>query len=173
MAATISSAVPQEKRFNYEVLQQSIADHPGIWVLAVTFIGSFFYLSSRSHWNAALFQIINPSNIVGFLTPLILTAAVIERAVEGVISPWRDQEADRKQSVVKNASTLVAAAPDNPGAPDSLQDAADDLSLYTGQTRRYAYALALGFSVLAVTAGIRVLWPMLDANALKGLPADQ
>jgi len=170
---TTAAPVSSKKRFNYQVLQHSIANHPGSWVLATTFVGSFLHLIYHSHWNAALFQGINASNIIGFLTPLIITAAVIERAVEVLISPWRDQEADKKQNVVNNASTLVAAAPDNTRATDSLLAAADDLSQYTGQTRRYAYALALGFSVVAVTAGMRLLWPMLDASTLKSIPVDQ
>ena len=90
-----------------------------------------------------------------------------------MISPWRDQKADGKQTVVNNASTSASAAPDNAGASASLQTATDDLSQYRGQTRRYAYAIALGLSVIAVTAGVRALWPMLDTNSLRSVPTDQ
>lgn len=173
MATMTAPPVVPKKPFNYETLQQSIAKNPGAWVLAVVFIGGFCYLMYHSHWNAALFQNINGANIVGFLTPLIVVSAVIERAVEVVISPWRDKEGDRKVNAVQTVSTLAAAAPDNQAAACTLQDATDDLAQYTGQTRRYAFALAVGFSVMAVTAGVRVLWPMLDANLLKTLPADQ
>ena len=172
--ATVTALPPVPKKpFNYHTLQKSIARNPGAWLLAVVFIGGFFYLMWKSHWNAAIFQNINAANIVGFLTPLIIVSAVIERAVEVVISPWRDKEGDRKTNAVQTMSTLVAAVPDSPAAVSTLQDASDDLVQYTGQTRRYAFALAVAFSVMAVTAGVRVLWPMLDTTVLKTLPSDQ
>lgn len=173
MATMIAPPGVPKKPFNYQSLQRSIALYPGAWLLALVYIGGFVYLMYRSHWNAAIFQNINAANIVGFLTPLIVVSAVIERAVEVVISPWRDKEGDRKVNAVQTVSTLVAAAPDNQAAVCTLQDATDDLAQYSGQTRRYAFALAVGFSVMAVTAGVRVLAPMLDANAFKTLPIDQ
>lgn len=169
---TAPPGVPKQ-RFNYEGLQQSIAVYPGAWLLVTVFVGGFFYLMYRSHWNAAVFQNINPSNVLGFLTPLIVVSAVIERAIEVVISPWRDKDGDQKVNAVQAVSTLVAAAPDSVAAVSTLQDATDDLAQYTGQTRRYAFALAVGLSAMAVTSGVRVLWPMLDANVLKTLPTDQ
>ena len=162
-----------KKRFNHEAIGQSISKHPGVWLMAVAYIGGFLFLMYRSHWNATLFQSINANNIVGFLTPLIVTSAIIERAVEVVISPWRDQEGDRKQTKVTNVSTVLSVAPDNNQAASDLQDAADDLTQYTGQTRRYAFTLAVAFSVMAVTAGVRVLWPMLDQGKVQSIPVDQ
>lgn len=172
MATTIAPPVVKE-RFNYQTIGQSLAKYPGVWLMAATYIGGFLYLMYRSHWNATLFQSINANNIVGFLTPLIVTSAIIERAVEVVISPWRDQEGDRKQTKVTNVSTVLSVAPDNTQAASDLQDATDDLAQYTGQTRRYAFALAVAFSVMAVTAGVRVLWPMLDQVKVLSVPADQ
>jgi len=161
-----------KKRFNYQTLGRFIANYPGVWVLVLTYIAGLLWLLYKSHWNVALFQTINASNIVGFLTPLIVTAAFIERAVEVVISPWRDKDGDLKTNKAQTASKLMEIAP-GPDQAVSLQAANDDLSQYTGQTRRYAFALAFAFSVMAVTAGVRVLWPMLDATALKSVPADQ
>lgn len=160
------------KRFNHQDLGSLIAKSPGAWVLGLTYIVGLFWLLYKSHWNVALFQNINTGNIVGFLMPLIVTAAFIERAVEVVISPWRDKDGDLKTNKVQNASKLMDVAP-GPDQAVSLQAASDDLSQYTGQTRRYAFALAFAFSVMAVTAGVRVLWPMLDVNALKSVPLDQ
>jgi hypothetical protein len=45
------------------------------------------------------------------------------------------------------------------------------LNQYKGKTRQYAYAIAVALSVLAVTAGVRTLWPLLDTS--KVVPADQ
>ncbi|MFP5236778.1 MAG: hypothetical protein ACLGSD_12825 [Acidobacteriota bacterium] len=170
--ATVLAPPPVTKRFNYQSLGSLIAKYPGVFVLVLTYIFGLLWLLYKSHWNVALFQTINASNIVGFLMPLIVTAAFIERAVEVVISPWRDKEGDRKSSNVQTASKLMDAAP-GPDQAVSLQAATDDLNQYTGQTRRYAFALAFAFSVMAVTAGVRVLWPMLDVNALKSVPVDQ
>jgi hypothetical protein len=173
MATAIISAVPKAKHFNYEALKKSLADHTGAWALAVAFVGGFFYLLNQSHWNAAFFQNIKADNIIGFLMPAVISSAIIERAVEVMISPWRDQEADKKQNTVNNASALLSGTPVNTDAAESLQAATDDLSQYTGQTRKYAYALAVAFSVIAVTAGVRVLWPMLDATHVRQLPVEQ
>ena len=173
MGTVAASPVVRKQRFNYRTLQQSFAASPGGWALAVAFLGGFLDLKYYSHWNAAIFQNINAANIVGFLTPLIVVSAVIERAVEVVISPWRDKEGDRKANTVQTASTLVTAVPDSVAAVSNLQDATDDLTQFTGQTRRYAFALALAFSVMATTGGVRVLWPMLDPSIVKTLPADQ
>lgn len=170
--ATIVATPSVKKPFNYESLGRLIAQYPGVWVLVLTYIGGLLWLVYKSHWNAALFQNISATNIVGFLTPLIVTSAIIERAVEVVISPWRDRDGDQKVSRVQTASTLMAAAPD-PDLAVNLQAAADDLTQYTGQTRRYAFALAFAFSVMATTAGVRVLSPMLDPAALKAIPIDQ
>ncbi|HXM10351.1 MAG TPA: hypothetical protein VN946_10420 [Terriglobales bacterium] len=89
------------------------------------------------------------------LAPLILTAAFIERAVEVMISPWRDPGADQKARVLKDAKSNTAAIA-------SQQAAADDYTQYKGKTRRYALAFALLLGTAAAMAGIRALWPLLD-----------
>lgn len=172
--ATVMAPAYTPKRINYQTVLQSVENHTGGWLLLITIIGGLAWLM-RSHWNSVQFQNINASNIVGYLTPLILTAGLIERAVEVVISPWRDAEADKKQNTVNVATTLASAAPGDPGSVATLKDATDEFAHYTGQTRRYAYALALAFSVMAVTAGVRALWPLLDPNAVSGktIPVDQ
>lgn len=170
--ATMTAPPPVKSPFNYQSLGRLIARYPGACVLVLVYVGGLLWLALRSHWNAALFQNINAGNIVGYLTPLIVASAFIERAVEVIISPWRDKDGDVKTSKVQNASTLMAAAPD-PAQAANLQAATDDLNQYTGQTRRYAFALAFAFSLMAATAGVRVLWPMLDVNALKSIPVDQ
>lgn len=173
MATMTAPPVTPKKRFSSQSLQQSIANYPGAWLLIVTYLGAFLYLMDRSHWNATFFQNINATNIVGYVTPLIVASAFIERAVEVVISPLRDKEGDRKQNTVTIASNKIAAASGDPQAAADLEDATDDLAQYTGQTRRFAFTLAVAFSVMAVTAGVRVLWPMLDTTKLQNIPVDQ
>ena len=52
---------------------------------------------------------LDPKNVVGLLGPISLAAAFIERAVEVVISPWRDLEADRLTHTVDKANKRAAA----------------------------------------------------------------
>jgi hypothetical protein len=152
-------------------VKKSVGDHPSVWLLAIVFVAGFVYLLKWSCWSGISFINVNATNIVGYLTPLLLTAALIERAVEVVITPWRDPEADDKTS-------KVAAAKDQAGKSDAtdddqktLADNTSDLNQYKGKTRQYAYAIAVALSVFAVTAGIRTLWPLLDTS--KPVPAGQ
>lgn len=170
--ATMTAPPPVKTPFNYQSLGRLITRYPGACVLVLVYIAGLLWLALRSHWNSAPFLNINAGNIVGYLTPLIVASAFIERAVEVVISPWRDKEGDLKTNKVQTASTLMAAAPAPAQAAD-LQAANDDLAQYTGQTRRYAFALAFAFSLMAATAGVRVLGPLLDVNAMKTVPVDQ
>ena len=89
------------------------------------------------------------------LAPLILTAAFIERAVEVMISPWRDPGADVKARALRDAKSNTAAVA-------SQHAAADDYTQYKGKTRRYAFAFALLLGTAAAMVGIRALWPFLD-----------
>lgn len=171
--ATMTAPSPVKKPFNYQSVGSLIARYPGVFVLLVTYLGGILWLMLRSHWNAAQFQQINAGNLVGFFTPLIIASAVIERAVEVVISPWRDKEGDRITSKVQDVSARVATAADPDQATHELEAVHDDLAQYTGQTRRYAFALAFAFSLMAATAGVRVLGPMLDPNTVKTIPVDQ
>jgi len=95
------------------------------------------------------------STVPTVLAPLMLTALFIERAVEVLISPWRDPGADQKASVLKDAKSNTAAIA-------SQQAAASDYSQYKGKTRRYAFAFALLLGTAAAMVGIRALWPFLD-----------
>ena len=98
------------------------------------------------------------------LAPLLLTAMFIERAVEVMISPWRDPGADQKARVLKDAKS-------NSAAVGSQQVAADAYTQYKGKTRRYAFAFALLLGIAAAMVGIRALWPFLDEpNAQFVLP---
>jgi hypothetical protein len=95
------------------------------------------------------------STVPTVLAPLILTAMFIERAVEVMITPWRDPGADQRARILKDAKSNTAAVA-------SQQAAADDYIQYKGKTRRYAFAFALLLGTAAAMVGIRALWPFLD-----------
>jgi hypothetical protein len=105
-------------------------------------------------WPGTILKV-DVTTVSAILAPLMLTALFIERAVEVVISPWRDPGADQKARALKDAKN-------NSAAIASQQAAADDYTQYKGQTRRYAFVVALLLGTAAATVGIRALWPFID-----------
>lgn len=104
---------------------------------------------------------IDIGQVMNKLAPLILAAAFIERAVEVIISPWRDTEA----TILENRlNYLKAQTP-----PDPAKIAAADAAFqeYTGQTKQYASGVGLTLGVLAAYVGVRAFWPFVDLAALK------
>lgn len=156
---------------NLSDVKMSIREHPSAWLLAFTLAAGCIYLWWTSRWGfgAVTFNV-NQNNILGYLTPLLVTAALIERAVEVAISPWRDPDADKKSSTVKAARKLAEANAADPAASQNLTNVTNDFHEYTGKTRRYAYAIAVALSVFAVVAGIRTLAPMLGPDAATHPP---
>jgi len=106
-------------------------------------------------------------DLSGLLAPLAFAAAVVERAVEILISPWRDAEASKLEKTVaaiKARSADPAAQAQN--AAD-LKTASDILDEYRGATQRYAFGVSLTLSVLVSMAGVRALGNFVDAARLK------
>jgi hypothetical protein len=153
-------------------------------VIAAGIVATYIF-----HWNGIQFSV-QVSQLMTKISPLILAAAFIERAVEVLISPWRDTDAAKLQTAVNvakaNAVTVVAGAapaavaaavgaPPTAGAPpvvvvtdpaaiQTVQAKADNLHDYRGATRLYAFlaSLVLGFAV--ALAGLRTLAQMLDPS---------
>jgi len=80
--------------------------------LGITLVGVGFFVAFAK-WNGLSLHIA-PASFVGVMTPLFLAAAFIERAVEVVISPWRDLQADKLSDTADakraHAQTKAAAA---------------------------------------------------------------
>jgi hypothetical protein len=132
------------------------------------------------HWDGIKFSV-KATDLMSKISPLILAAAFIERAVEVLISPWRDTDAAKLQTAVNiakataTASELVAVETPigvpEPAAIQTVKAKADDLHDYRGKTRLYAFlaSLVLGFAV--ALAGLRTLEQMLDPSLdLSKLP---
>ncbi len=106
-------------------------------------------------------------DLSGLLAPLAFASAVIERAVEILVSPWRDAEASKLDKAV----AAIKARPADPAT--STQDAADlkaasdAIDEYRGETQRYAFAVSLTLSVLVSIAGVRALGPFADVGRLN------
>ena len=108
----------------------------------------------------------NISDVASLLAPLAFCAAVVERAVEIIISPWRDTGATHLQ----NEITAIQARPADATKAADLKVATDKLNAYRGETQKLAFLVSVLLSFLVAMAGIRAIGPFLDAdkfNALK------
>jgi hypothetical protein len=114
------------------------------------------------NWNG-LTLTVKIGDVAGLLAPLAFASAVIERAVEILISPWRDAEASKLEKAV----AAIKARPDDPATRAAnaadLKLATDVIDDYRGQTQRYAFAVSITLSLLVSIAGVRALWPFVDA----------
>jgi hypothetical protein len=134
--------------------------------LLLGFLGTllgFAIFNWKQQWNG-LDLTVAPDVLLGKLTPLILASAFIERAVEILISPWRDTQASKLQRAV----TAIQARPNDATTPiqnalnaTDLQAAQEALAEYRGETQRYAFAVGLILSFCAAVAGVRSHWPFL------------
>jgi len=104
-------------------------------------------------------------DLVKALTPLAVAAVFIERAVEVLISPWRDSVADTKEQAVKIATDAAASPETDPSVQGLLQD----LNHYRGNTKRVAFLLGFVLSLIASLVGVRALGPFLADNGLHDL----
>lgn len=97
------------------------------------------------------------TDVMTKMAPLMLAAAFIERAVEVIISPWRDAGAttlENKLNALK-AQTPAANAMD-------IQAADAEFQAYTGKTQQYAGGVALTLGLGAAYAGVRAFWPFVN-----------
>jgi hypothetical protein len=103
------------------------------------------------------------TNIANLLAPLVFAAAVIERAVEILVSPWRDAQASKLETAVSAIKAASAANPATQNA-NNLQAASDTLDEYRGETQKYAFGVSMTLSILTAIVGVRALGPFLDVT---------
>jgi hypothetical protein len=147
-------------------------------------------------WDALPLNL-DPKNIVGLLGPITLAAAFIERAVEVVISPWRDPDASHlvnKLDQAKKHAALTAltatvtsaaatAAALDPAIKQAAQDSTDAahqatanasladaaITSYRGVTKQYAYAISLLLGMFVAYCGVRGLANLCGTNAFNNI----
>jgi hypothetical protein len=120
-----------------------------------------------SRWQGLSLSI-DPHNVLSAMSPLLLTAGFIERAVEVVISPWRDAGA------AKLANKVDALRTQNPAPePTAIAEADSAFQEYKGQTQRYAFGVSLSFSLAAAYVGVRALWPFVEHSSFEKLSGSQ
>jgi hypothetical protein len=124
-------------------------------------------------WNVVYWQglkmSVSVATLTSLLAPVAFAAAVVERAVEILISPWRDTGASKLQK----ALAAIQARPADTAKAADLQAASGALDDYRGVTQQYAFAISLLLSLLVSISGVRALQPFLADNALKVVATDQ
>jgi len=141
------------------------------WLLIVLAVVALAGAAIGALWFAPQLKFVSAKDLdlVKALTPLAMAAIFIERAVEVLISPWRDADAATKAGAVK-AATAASASPNTDSA---VQDLMDDLNQYKGDTKKVAFLLAFVLSLIAALAGVRALGPFLAADGMTALNAHQ
>jgi hypothetical protein len=126
-------------------------------IVATSFVVvSVFFFAAFLRWGGLSFSI-KPAEIMNVLSPLVLTAGFVERAVEVIISPLRDTGANKLQNALDTAKAAV------PPVAAMIQTANEGLQEYKRTTQRYAFATSLTMSLAIGIAGVRTLWPFLDS----------
>jgi hypothetical protein len=100
---------------------------------------------------------IQVQNVGSILATLILTAGFIERAVEVIITPWRDPGWDRLNTKATG-----------PAATDEDKNKLKD---YVAVTTRCAFTAAMMFGLVAAMVGVRALWPFIAAEQQTSMVA--
>lgn len=116
---------------------------------------------------------IDPTKLAGLLAPIAFAAAIVERGVEILISPWRDAGANKLQAKIDAIKALPADPNDPTKNAKELQTATDNLSDYRETTQRFAFAVGLVLSVLVSIAGVRALGSFLATNAFDSHSPNQ
>ncbi len=110
-------------------------------------------------------------DVARLLTPLILTALFIERALEVFLTPWRGEGAEQISRGLEEAKKLVAQGKAPAEQHQSQAEAA--LIAYKAKTRQIAFLLALAFGIVISALGIRGLEPFFEPSAFGKLPSAQ
>jgi hypothetical protein len=127
----------------------------------VTLITLAFFI--KANWQPAPLTL-PAMQIATLLSPLILVAAFIERAVEIIVSPMRDPGATPLRS--RLAAEQAMTPPDSQAVADAQKALAD----YQGVTQQYALSAAFVLGLLAAFVGVRALGVFLPTphDAFKG-----
>jgi hypothetical protein len=116
---------------------------------------------------------VDATKLAGLLAPIAFAAAIVERGVEVLISPWRDAGANKIQAKID----AIKARPADPTTATQnateLQAATNELSDYRETTQRFAFAVGLVLSVLVSIAGVRALGSFMATNGFEGHSANQ
>lgn len=106
-------------------------------------------------------------DLSGLLAPLAFASAVIERAVQIIVSPWRDAQASKLEKAVSAIKDRPADPATNARNAAELKAASDRLDEYRGDTQQVAFVVSVTLSILVSMAGVRALGPFADVARLN------
>lgn len=154
---------------NFMALPLTVRKNWPLWVAGGVAISAVTAFRMFMNWDA-VHMAVPLQSLAGLLAPVAFASAVVERAVEILISPWRDAGASKLEKTL----AALKSDPQTPAAAVAVvSDALDD---YRGQTQRYAFAISLTISVFVSMSGVRALGPFADVTRLddpKITPAGQ
>lgn len=97
-------------------------------------------------------------NLANVMAPLIAIALFIERAVEVVISSWRNEGAAHLKAVADNATD-----------PVSKVNAQRAVEIYKDQTQTLSFITSVTISAVAAMAGVRAIAPLVQNAPTSGV----
>jgi len=97
---------------------------------------------------------------VQLLTPLVLVALFIERALEVFLTPWRAKGSAIISTAVKSHAARVAAK--EGAAQPALEKAQTDLMQYKSETQKIAFLASLALGIVIASLGVRGLELFVD-----------
>jgi hypothetical protein len=107
----------------------------------------------------------NIGAITSMLLSLFVVTLFVERAVEVIVTAWREpgkRAIEEGHVPDKYAAPTAHATSDLPGSNDMLQ-------AYTAQTMRIAGAMTMLLGILVSAVGFRVLQPLVDSDSFVSL----
>jgi len=97
-------------------------------------------------------------NLANVMAPLMAIALFIERAVEVVISSWRNEGAQHLKAVADHATD-----------PVSKVNAQRALEVYRDQTQMLSFITSVTISAVAAMAGVRAIAPLVQGAPTTGV----
>jgi hypothetical protein len=138
------------------------------WALFVSgaiALAAFIIFAVSAKWDGLTFKV-QMADLAGLLAPLVFASAVVERAVEILVSPWRDAGASKLEKAVAAVKARpVATDPDISAKNEAdLKVASAALDDYRGETQKYAFAVSLTLSAFVAISGVRAFWPFTNKD---------
>jgi hypothetical protein len=146
---------------------------PLLLAFCLAIAGAIFFGAWRN-WGS-LPMSVSLQNIGTLLAPIAFAAAVVERGVEILISPWRDAGANNLENEI---AVIQARTPGNGvmGQEDqnALKAKSEQLEEYRGETQRLAFLVSMTLSTMVSVTGVRALGPFLATSAFaKAQPGQE
>jgi len=124
------------------------------WILIVVAIGVACLAAA---WPALRFAKIEVSDLPSRLAMLFLCALLIERTVEVLLTIWRAEDANKKQTEVQRLLDAGKGALD-----PAVKSAQDALLKYRAETLRLALPLSFFLGLLIAGLGVRFMDQFID-----------